>query len=160
MFAKGCTGRNLDILARQYLWREGLDYKHGTGHGVGYILNCHEGPQRISYATIPGSRDAVLKEGMMTSNEPGFYPEGKFGVRIENILLTVPHKDAVDGTEEFLTFEDLTLVPYDRDAIEKDLLSPEEREWIDTYHALVYDKLSSLVDSNVRDWLKSACAPL
>lgn len=148
-FPVGTSGSQLDVLARQYLWQAGLDYAHGTGHGVGSFLCVHEGPQRISQ--IPNR--VALQPGMVLSNEPGYYKTGGYGIRIENLIMVQP----VKGRKDFLCFETLTLAPYDRALIDIKMLSAVEREWIDAYHARVWRELSPLVDAKTKVWLKQAC---
>ena len=137
LFPKGTRGSQLDTLARQFLWEAGLDYAHGTGHGVGAYLAVHEGPQRISPVGIgQAGGDEPLKAGMILSNEPGYYKAGEYGIRIENLVLVVPVE--VEGAEKkMLGFETLTFAPIDRRLIDVDLLTPEERDWLDAYHAKV-----------------------
>jgi Xaa-Pro aminopeptidase len=147
-FLKGATGTNLDILARLYLWEHGIDYKHGTGHGVGYFLNVHEGPQSIS----PRISTVKLEEGMLVSNEPGVYREGSHGIRIENLLLVAGDIETEFG--EFLRFELVTLCPIDLAAVEPDLLDEEEKKWLNQYHERVYNTLGPLLDEKERLWLK------
>lgn len=147
-FLKGTKGASLDILARQFLWSEGFDYKHGTGHGIGHFLNVHEGPQGISQLA---SR-VGLEEGMVISNEPGMYRPGSHGVRIENELLVVAYKDTEFG--EFLEFETITYCPIDTKALVLDLISADEKDWINSYHKMVYEKLETNLDNPVRSWLK------
>ena len=156
-FPKGVTGSQLDPFARQALWAAGVDYDHGTGHGVGSYLNVHEGPQRISK-----SHSAVaFQPGMIVSNEPGYYKTGAFGIRIENLVVCYPVVDAADGAEkELFGFETLTLAPIDRRLIEASMLSPQEVAWLDGYHARVLEEIGPLVDAEVRAWLEDACAPL
>ncbi|MFB0874326.1 MULTISPECIES: aminopeptidase P family protein [unclassified Sphingobium] len=155
-FPKGTRGGQLDVLARQYLWAEGLDYAHGTGHGVGSFLSVHEGPQRI--ATFGGG-DEPLVPGMILSNEPGYYKTGEYGIRIENLVLV--EERAIPGAEKaMLGFETLTFAPIDRTLIAVDLLSPQERAWIDAYHAQVVAVVGPQLDGPARDWLGAACAPL
>ncbi|MFY9349003.1 MAG: aminopeptidase P family protein [Sphingobium sp.] len=156
VFPKGTRGGQLDLLARQYLWAEGLDYAHGTGHGVGSFLSVHEGPQRI--ATFGGG-DEPLAAGMILSNEPGYYKTGEYGIRIENLVL-VEDRPIPGAEKEMLGFETLTFAPIDRALIAVDLLSPEERGWIDAYHAQVLAIVSPQLDGDARDWLTAACAPL
>lgn len=156
VFPKGTRGSQLDVLARQYLWAEGLDYAHGTGHGVGSFLSVHEGPQRI--ATFGGG-DEPLVAGMILSNEPGYYKTGEYGIRIENLVLVQDR--AVDGAERpMLGFETLTFAPIDRALIATDMLDAGERAWIDTYHARVVAVVGPQLDGAARDWLEQACAPL
>ncbi|KAA9007916.1 aminopeptidase P family protein [Histidinibacterium aquaticum] len=155
-FPKGLTGRDLDALARYPLWTEGLDFDHGTGHGVGVYLSVHEGPQRISRRS-----DTVLEPGMILSNEPGYYREGAFGIRIENLLVTRKARQ-IPGADDrkMLDFETLTYVPLDRRLIDTSLLSPEERDWIDRYHADTLARIGPRLDGAAKDWLTAACAPL
>jgi len=156
VFPKGTRGGQLDALARQYLWAEGLDYAHGTGHGVGSFLSVHEGPQRI--ATFGGG-DEPLVAGMILSNEPGYYKTGEYGIRIENLVLV--EERAIPGAEKaMLGFETLTFAPIDRALVAIDLLSREERAWVDAYHAAVFDLVGPQLDGDARAWLKAACAPL
>ncbi len=151
-FPRGLAGRDLDALARAPLWRHGYDYDHGTGHGVGVYLSVHEGPQRISRIS-----EVPLKAGMILSNEPGYYREGAFGIRIENLIVVQPAPDLGDNRDH-LSFETLTWVPIDRRLIMTELLSPEERAWIDTYHAEIARRLD--VGGAEQDWLTAATAPL
>jgi len=155
-FVKGTTGSQLDALARHALWREGLDYDHGTGHGVGTFLGVHEGPQRISKVgnSIP------LEPGMVISNEPGYYKTGEYGIRIEN-LVAVRDVPKPEGAEKpLLEFETLTLAPIDLKMVEVDLLDAYERDWLNSYHARVRETLSPLVDEATRTWLATATAPV
>ena len=156
-FPKGTTGANLDVLARRFLWDAGLDYDHGTGHGVGSFLSVHEGPQSISRIGR-----AEFRPGMITSNEPGFYLEGRYGIRIENLILC-REPERRDGEErEMLSFETLTLCPIDRRLIDTALLDPDERAWLDDYHRHVRTVLTPLLegDAETLAWLERACAPL
>jgi len=155
-FPVGTTGAQLDTLARQFLWRSGLDYDHGTGHGVGSYLGVHEGPHRISKA---GTAQA-LRPGMIVSNEPGYYKEGAYGIRIENLVAVVPVADIEGAERETLGFETLTLAPLDRACIEPALLSEAERAWLDDYHARVMSEIGPLVDDDTRHWLATATRPL
>ena len=156
VFPKGTRGGQLDALARQYLWTEGLDYAHGTGHGVGSFLSVHEGPQRI--ATFGGG-DEPLVAGMILSNEPGYYKAGEYGIRIENLVLV--EERAIPGAEkDMLGFETLTFAPIDRALIATDLLSGDERAWLDAYHAAVLDLVGSQLEGDAFAWLQAACAPL
>jgi Xaa-Pro aminopeptidase len=151
VFPEGTNGAQLDSLARQFLWRAGLDFDHGTGHGVGSYLSVHEGPARISKL---GS--APLKRGMILSNEPGYYRAGAYGIRIENLVL-VKEAPSVAGAEKPLNaFETLTLAPIDVRLIEPRLLAPEEIAWLAAYHARVRETLAPLVDAPTRDWLLMA----
>ncbi|MFN3573692.1 MAG: aminopeptidase P family protein [Phenylobacterium sp.] len=155
-FPAGTTGSALDALARAPLWMAGLDYDHGTGHGVGSYLGVHEGPQRISKA--PNS--VALKPGMIVSNEPGYYKEGAYGIRIENLQYVTAAKEIDGGERPMLGFETLTLAPIDRRLIVVDMLSPEERAQMDAYHARVLREVGPLVDGEVKAWLTEACAAL
>ncbi|ASY43640.1 MAG: aminopeptidase P family protein [Pseudomonadota bacterium] len=156
VFPVGTRGGQLDILARQFLWAQGLDYAHGTGHGVGSFLSVHEGPQRI--ATFGGG-DEPLQAGMILSNEPGYYKTGEYGIRIENLVLVEDR--AIAGAEKpMLGFETLTFAPIDRHLIALDLLSPDERAWVDAYHAKVLSVVGPQLDGDAKTWLESACAPL
>src|SRR5271166_6408060 len=153
-FPKGTTGTQLDAFARRALWHEGLDYDHGTGHGVGSYLGVHEGPQRISKA--PNSQ--ALLPGMIVSNEPGYYKTGAYGIRIENLVLVQPVEGAAE--REMLGFETLTLAPIDRNLIETSLLDDEEIAWLDRYHAKVRETLTPLVDPETARWLLEATQPI
>ena len=155
-FPRGVTGAHLDALARYPLWLAGLDYDHGTGHGVGSYLSVHEGPQRLSRLS-----DVPLEPGMILSNEPGYYRDGAFGIRIEN-LIAVREADRLPGGDDrdFLCFETLTYVPIDRRLILPDMLDAGERAWLDGYHRACLDKLGSKVSGSARLWLARACAPL
>ncbi|MES2176043.1 MAG: aminopeptidase P family protein [Pseudomonadota bacterium] len=156
VFPKGTRGGQLDVLARQYLWAEGLDYAHGTGHGVGSFLSVHEGPQRI--ATFGGG-DEPLVAGMILSNEPGYYKTGEYGIRIENLVLV--EERAVPGAEkDMLGFETLTFAPIDRALIATELLSSEERAWVDAYHGAVLNLVGPQLEGDALAWLKAACAPI
>ncbi len=152
-FPRGVAGAHLDALARAPLWSEGMDYNHGTGHGVGAGLSVHEGPVRIARIS-----DIPLRPGMILSNEPGYYREGAFGIRLEN-LIVVREVESGDG-RDMLGFETLTLAPLDRRLIEPGLLSREEIAWLDAYHARVWDEIAPLVGNEVRDWLFLATRPL
>jgi Xaa-Pro aminopeptidase len=155
-FPAGTTGSQLDALARTALWQVGLDYDHGTGHGVGAYLSVHEGPQRISKV----ANNVALQPGMIVSNEPGFYKAGAFGIRIENLLL-VSEAPAVAGAEKPLNaFETLTLAPIDRRLIDPALMTADEIAWLDAYHARVAETLSPLLDAETRAWLAAATSPL
>ncbi|MBW0144197.1 aminopeptidase P family protein [Sphingomicrobium clamense] len=161
-FPEGITGGRLDSFARQYLWQVGLDYGHGTGHGVGAFLAVHEGPQRIS---PPGGAyagaDEPLKAGMILSNEPGYYKEGEYGIRIENLVLVVEVEGAApESDKKLLGFENLTFAPIERRLIDVDLLTPEERRWVDDYHAEVLGKIGPQLEGEELEWLQAACAPL
>ena len=153
-FPSGASGTQIDILARQALWREGLNYLHGTGHGVGTYLNVHEGPHQFRMEWKP----APFVTGMTITDEPGVYLAGKFGVRIENALLVVPYKETEFG--KFLQFEPLTLCPIDKAPIMKELLLQEEVDWLNDYHQHVFEKLSPYLDFDEKEWLRVACEPL
>ncbi len=159
VFIDGCTGRNLDILARGELWRRGVDYKCGTGHGVGYMLGVHTGPQNIRYRYTAGRPEAVLKTGMTMSDEPGVYIEGEYGIRTENIIEVVDACDTSDG--HFMKFEHLTYVPVDRELIDVRYMNAHDREMLNEYHATVCDKIMSYMETEEeREWLRDACAPI
>ena len=153
-FPSGSSGTQIDILARKDMWREGLNYLHGTGHGVGTYLNVHEGPHQFRMEWKP----APLVEGMTITDEPGIYLAGKFGVRIENTLLITPYKETEFG--KFLQFESLTLCPIDKTPIIKDMLLQEEIDWLNAYHQRVFDTLSPHLDADEVAWLKEACSAL
>jgi len=155
-FPAGATGSALDVLARSALWAHGLDFDHGTGHGVGSYLGVHEGPHRISKA--PNS--VALRPGMIVSNEPGYYKEGAYGIRIENLQVVTEAAAIPGGERPMLGFETLTLAPIDRRLIDLDLLTAEERAQLDAYHARVLDIVGPQVPADVRAWMNEACAPL
>jgi Xaa-Pro aminopeptidase len=160
LFPEGTRGSQLDTFARQYLWRAGLDYAHGTGHGVGSYLAVHEGPQRIAPAgSSQSGGDEPLRAGMILSNEPGYYKTGEYGIRIENLVLVVPVE--VEGAEKkMLGFETLTFAPVDRRLIEPALLNPEERDWLNAYHAKVLEVLAPRLEGEVLAWLEEQCQPI
>ena len=152
-FLHGCRGINLDVLARQVLWERGLDYKHGTGHGVGYLLSVHEGPNSFRWKLLPDYQDnAVLEEGMVTTDEPGIYIEGSHGIRLENELLW--RKGEANEYGQFLYFEDLTCVPFDIDGVELSLLTETDRVRLNAYHKEVFEKLEPYFEGEELDWLK------
>lgn len=153
-FPDGCSGTQLDVCARYAMWQEGINYLHGTGHGVGSYLNVHEGPHQIRMNYMP----EPLRAGMTVTNEPGIYRSGRHGCRIENMQLIVPFRDTEFGT--FLQFEPLTLCPIDKTPIVREMLNREETEWLDTYHRRVYEALAPLLDEEHRRWLEDATAPL
>ena len=153
-FPSGASGTQIDVLARQAMWREGLNYLHGTGHGVGTYLNVHEGPHQIRMEWKP----APLLAGMTVTDEPGVYLEGKFGVRTENTLLITPYKET--GFGKFLQFESLTLCPIDKAPILLDLMTQEEISWLNDYHQRVFDTLSPHLAPDEAAWLREACAPM
>jgi Xaa-Pro aminopeptidase len=154
-FPEGARGIDLDPLARRALWQHGLDYDHGTGHGVGSYLSVHEGPQSISRAGM-----AVLQPGMICSNEPGYYKEGAFGIRIENLVLVTAAQEVPGGERAMMAFETLTLAPIDRRLIVKEMLSADEIAWLDAYHTRVLQTIGTDVDADTRRWLSEATAPL
>lgn len=158
VFLEGATGRNLDILARQDLWKAHMDYKHGTGHGIGFVLNVHEGPQRISWQYGKDKKEYALRAGMLTSDEPGMYFAGGFGVRTENILETVKEEENEYGT--FLGFRHLTWVPIDREGLDKRYLSVEDIDRINRYHAGVREKILPLLEREEQEWLLEATKEL
>ena len=148
-FDRETTGAQLDALARTPLLEKGLNYKHGTGHGVGHLLSVHEGPNSIS----PRAAGSRFLPGMITSNEPGLYLEGQYGIRLENEVLCVED-------EQGLYFETLTWCPWERDAIRKELLSTKEIKWVDDYHKAVFETIGPLLDAETADWLERAAKPL
>ncbi|MEM7730873.1 MAG: aminopeptidase P family protein [Pseudomonadota bacterium] len=155
-FPSGTTGSNLDALARHPLWQAGLDYDHGTGHGVGVFLGVHEGPQRIS--KTPNT--VALEPGMIVSNEPGYYKEGAYGIRIENLQYVTPAQNIPGGERPMHGFHTLTLAPFARDLIDTDKLTKDERHYVDAYHARVLEEIGPELDGEVRAWLETACAAL
>ena len=157
-FLYGCTGENLDMLARTPLWENGLDYNHGTGHGVGFVLGVHEGPERVHWDVNRQKRHCVIEEGMIFSNEPGIYLAGKFGVRIENLVVVREAERTEFG--RFLKLEPLTLVPYDRDAIDLAMLSSRDVELLNDYHAKVCAAISPYLQGDELNWLKEVTAPV
>jgi Xaa-Pro aminopeptidase len=146
-FPTGTNGSELDILARQYLWNEGKNYAHGTGHGVGTCLGVHEGPQRISKMS-----NCALKPGMILSNEPGYYKNGEYGIRIENLMLVI------ENNNKFLSMETLSLAPVERNLILSKMLSSDEKSWLNSYHQKVYKKISPFLEKNEKIWLKRKTA--
>lgn len=157
-FLHGCTGRNLDILARHPLWEKGLDYRCGTGHGVGYILNVHEGPQALRWAYNKDAEEAVFEEGMDVTNEPGVYEEGKHGIRIENVM--VVQKGEKNEYGQFMEFETLTFVPLDRSALVPHMLNETQKAWVNDYQKKVYEKLSAYLTEAEKQWLLEETAEL
>ena len=158
-FPRGTGGAQLDTLARQYLWQDGLNYGHGTGHGVGFFLNVHEGPQGFATSAVTSRGRTAFEPGMVTSNEPGFYRTDHYGIRIENLILCVANETTDYG--EFLSFEDLTLFPIDQRLIDKKLLNQEEKDWLNDYHQQVWEQLSPLLDNDDEvNWLRKQCNPL
>jgi len=155
-FPKGTTGHQLDALARMSLWEAGLDYDHGTGHGVGVYLGVHEGPHRIAKMV----NTQPLEPGMIVSNEPGYYKTGAYGIRIENLQVVTPAQDIAGGERPMLGFETLTLAPIARDLIVKPLLTKDELAWLNTYHARVWEKIGPQLDGEAKAWLEAATKPL
>ena len=155
LFPAGVSGPHLDALARRALWQAGLDYDHGTGHGVGSYLSVHEGPCSLSRA----GKMVPLQAGMILSDEPGFYLPGAYGIRLENLLLVQP-AEVPGARKPFLRFETLTLAPFDQRLIQPSMLTREERTWLDAYHARVLREVAPLLDGPARDWLALACRPL
>jgi Xaa-Pro aminopeptidase len=155
-FVEGTTGSQLDVLARMPLWRMGLDFDHGTGHGIGSYLCVHEGPARIAKA---GS-NVALKAGMILSNEPGYYKSGEYGIRIENLIVVSKAKRPEGGERTLFEFETITRAPIDRKLVDVSMLDDEERAWIDAYHATVRLEVAPLLDDPDRAWLENATAPL
>lgn len=158
VFKYGVTGTNLDAVARMPLWEKGLDYNHGTGHGVGYLLNVHEGPNAFRLKEAGGRIGAVLEEGMITSDEPGYYEAGQFGIRLENLLLCKKGENTKYG--QFMEFETLTLVPFDRSMILPEQMSDRELALLNEYHARVYETLSAKLTEEERSWLAEETAPI
>ncbi|MEH6516538.1 MAG: aminopeptidase P family protein [Halioglobus sp.] len=154
-FPRGTTGTHLDVLARQFLWREGYDYDHGTGHGVGAFLSVHEAPQRVGRAW----NKTALQPGMIISNEPGYYRDGGFGMRCENLVVVTEVVDS-PGEVAMLQFETLTLVPFDNRLLQPELLSPAERDWINRYHQRVRETIAPLVEGSDKEWLEKATRPV
>lgn len=154
VFPEGTRGAQLDAMARMPLWKEGKSYLHGTGHGVGHFLNCHEGPQSIRL----NDTMAPLTPGMLTSNEPGVYLAGRYGIRCENLIVTVEKTETEFG--RFYAFDTVTLCPFDRLLFDTSIMTPDEIAWVNNYHATVYRELSPLLTSAEAAWLRSACAPI
>ena len=153
-FLYGCSGRNLDIVAREPLWEAGLDYKHGTGHGVGYTLSVHEGPNAFRWKKSPVSEECVLEEGMITTDEPGIYIEGQYGIRLENELVCC--KDEKNSYGQFMHFENITYVPFDLDAVVPQQMTGTERARLNAYHQKVYTVVSPYLEGEELEWLKEA----
>jgi Xaa-Pro aminopeptidase len=147
-FPHGTCGTQLDVLARQFMWAEGINYLHGTGHGVGSYLNVHEGPHQFRMNHMP----ALLLPGMTVTNEPGIYRAGSHGVRIENMMLIIPDKETDFGT--YYQFEILTLCPIDTRPIVREMMTPDELQWLNAYHQQVYDALAPHLDEEEKAWLK------
>lgn len=160
-FPQGTRGSQLDSFARQYLWEVGLDYAHGTGHGVGSFLSVHEGPQRISpVGSSQAGGDEPLKAGMILSNEPGYYKTGEYGIRIENLVLTEALDPPPGAEKPLLGFATLTFAPIDRALVETGMLTPKERDWLNAYHAEVLRIVGPQLEGEAGVWLEAACAPL
>jgi len=157
-FPEGTSGAQLDTLARMFLWRDNLNYGHGTGHGVGFFLNVHEPPQGFAASSSTSRGTTAIEPGMFTSNEPGFYKTGEYGIRIENLVLCV--EDAENDFGKFLKFETLTLFPIDLKLIDKSLVSEGEKSWLNAYHAEVFEKIAPLLDGEEVGWLKEKCKAL
>ncbi len=157
-FPAGTGGAQLDTLARQFLWQDGLNYGHGTGHGVGHFLNVHEGPQGFAISAVTSRGRTAFQSGMLTSNEPGFYRTGEYGIRIENLILCVEDEQTDYGN--FLRFETLTLFPIDRRLIQLDMLTPAEIDWLNNYHTRVHEELGPLLQPDELRWLHNQCRPL
>ena len=149
-FPKGTNGGQLDILARQHLWSKGLNYLHGTGHGVGFFLNVHEAPQGFAPPSSERGKTVHLP-GMVSTNEPGYYKEGSHGIRIENVVVTV------EDTDGYLKHENISLFPIDTQLIDTQLIADIEVQWLNEYHQKVYDHLHPLLDLKHKEWLKEKC---
>lgn len=154
-FPAGTSGAQLDALARIALWKSGLDFDHGTGHGVGAYLSVHEGPQRIAKTGV-----VPLEAGMILSNEPGYYPAGEYGIRLENLEIVTEPKPVAGGERPMMGFETLTLAPFDLRLVDKDLLSGEEIDWLNRYHARVREELAPLLEDPIQTWLEDATAEI
>ena len=153
-FPKGTTGPELDSFARRPLWEVGLDYDHGTGHGVGCFLAVHEGPGRIAKV----QNTIALEPGMIYSNEPGYYKAGEYGIRIENLIIVQEEK--MNGEQDMLGFETLTFCPIDKRLVKTGIMTGGEINWLNAYHAEVWEKLNPLVAPQTRDWLKEVTSPI
>jgi len=154
-FPKGTRGMDLDPFARAALWQVGLDFGHGTGHGVGAFLSVHEGPHGISKRA-----NTPFESGMIVSNEPGCYREGAYGIRIENLVIVEDIETADNAMMPIMGFETLTLCPIDLRLIDTALLDPKERDWLNSYHAWVHEKLSEHLDGETKNWLQAATQPI
>jgi len=158
-FLYGCSGVALDYAARQPLWEMGCDYNHGTGHGVGYLLNVHEAPNAFRYRILDElGQNVILEEGMITSDEPGIYLEGKYGIRLENLILCVKREKNEFG--QFMGFEPLTMVPFEREAIDVEQMNEKERGLLNAYHQMVFETISPFLSEEEREWLADVCMPL
>ena len=172
VFPEGTTGQHLDIIARMPLYEMGADYRHGTGHGVGFLLNVHEGPQSISKGAAGRNMTASFKEGMITSDEPGVYLDGKFGIRLENMMVCLPvskldkncgHEMNAEYEKDygpFYGFETLTMVPFDRRSIDPDLMTAKDKELLNRYHKTVREKISPYLNDDERAWLEEETAEI
>lgn len=154
VFPEGTTGHQLDAFARQFLWNEGKAYYHGTGHGVGFFINCHEGPQNIRLNINP----TPLQPGMITSNEPGLYLEGRYGIRLENLIVTVPAMETEFG--RFYKFDTMTLFPFDTALMQTEIMTDAEIEWVNAYHAEVRRRLTPLLSAEEAAWIEKKTAPI
>ena len=154
VFPRGVGGLHLDAIARRSLWQAGLDYDHGTGHGVGSYLSVHEGPVSVSRT----GRPVPIESGMILSNEPGYYLPGAYGIRLENLLLVQPAE--VSASKPFLRFETLTLAPFDRRLIEANMLDASELDWLNAYHARVAAEIGPHLDDDSRQWVADVCRPM
>ena len=154
-FPQGTTGMQLDTLARMYLWNDGLNYGHGTGHGVGFFLNVHEAPQGFATSPTTSRGLGMHYKGMLTSNEPGFYKRDEYGIRIENLMICEEAEE--NEYASFLKFRSLTLFPISTELIDAELLDAKEKAWLDSYHAEVYQKLSVHLSALEKEWLKEKC---
>jgi Xaa-Pro aminopeptidase len=155
VFPSGVSGAHVDAFARRALWAAGLDYDHGTGHGVGSYLSVHEGPVSLSRLARP----VPIASGMILSNEPGYYLPDHYGIRLENLLLVQP-AELPNVSKPFLRFETLTLAPFDTRLLDATMMTPPERDWLDTYHARVLAEVGPMLEEETRAWLAEACAPL
>ena len=154
-FLYGCSGISLDILARGPLWDMGIDYKCGTGHGVGHILNVHEGPNGFRYKIVPERMDSgVMEAGMITTDEPGVYEDGRYGIRTENELICIKAEKNKYG--QFMAFENITYVPIDLDGIDPSMMNERERKQLNDYHKKVYEVIAPFLDADEAEWLKEA----
>ncbi len=154
IFPEGTRGAQLDVLARQFLWAEGKAYYHGTGHGVGFFINCHEGPQNIRLNENP----TPLQPGMITSNEPGLYLADRYGIRCENLIVTEPWKETEFG--RFFHFEVMTLFPFDINLFDTAIMTDEEIEWVNDYHAMVRSRLTPFLSPEEAAWMAEKTRPL
>ena len=155
VFLNGTSGKSLDMLARDVMWRNGYDFMHGTGHGVGNLLSVHEGPNNIS---IRSREEVAIKPGMITTDEPGIYLNGEYGIRLENELLCFEHSVGEYG--DYYSFESLTLVPFQLKCIDKYMLNDDEKKYLNSYHKKVYDKISPFLSDSEKEWLYKATRPI